>query len=279
MVKRACAVFLLVLTGCSLRAKNLQPDRPFDFVQLNRLAQYAQAAYNEDATIRSVCRPDYHDVVIKVVASTNNKYFFATSTVTQTQLLVIAGTSNLENVLLDADFNQDYSRELNIPLHRGFAKAARLIYDDIKPRVRPGYTLWITGHSLGGAEGVIVGMLLQAAGLPPHAIVTFGQPKVTVQSGVELFKKLPLTRVVNQRDLIPAVPLEPYRLNGPELVLFPGTQYSLVDQRPLDPRALAALWQALRSHQPPAELEHHYIATYRLNLSSKTHTSELIQYP
>src|SRR5581483_9734393 len=97
------------------------------------------------------------------------------------------GTANLENVLLDADFTQQEIPELKISLHRGFARAARLIYDDFKPRLIAGYHVEVTGHSLGGAEALIVGMMLKAAGTPADTVVTFGQPKISNQVGVDAF--------------------------------------------------------------------------------------------
>jgi hypothetical protein len=268
-----------MLSGCSLRVQNLNPPAPFDFQQIAQAAGYAQAAYKDDAAIRALCQPAFHEVHIQTILSTQNKYFLASSSSTRTQLISIAGTTNLDNVLLDADITQTFVPELQISLHRGFSKAARLIYDDAKPRLRAGYRLLITGHSLGGAEAVILAKLLKAAGMPAERVITFGQPKVSNQAGAEAFKDLPLVRVVNQNDLVPEMPLAPYSHIGPVVVLFPGTDYSFVQERPLDPKALIAAWEALKKHQSPAELPHHYIVNYLANLDSKLSASRLIAYP
>ena len=274
-------VFLsfLVLGGCALRVKNVKPAAPYDFALLDQMAKYAQAAYADDAAIRALCRPAYGDVYIQTISATDNKYFLATSTVTHTHLIAIAGTANLENALLDADLTQESVPELKISLHRGFARAARLVFNDVKPRLVPGYRLQITGHSLGGAEAVILAMMFQAMGTPAERVITFGQPKVSNQAGVDAFHNLPLTRVVNQNDMVPELPLAPYSHIGPELVLFPGSTYSLVEARPLDPAVIAAAWQALQHHQAPAELPEHYIANYLTNLDPKVSTSQDIPYP
>jgi triacylglycerol lipase len=278
-MKAVFGLCVLVLSGCALTAKNVKPAQPYDFTLLDQMAKYAQAAYANDTTIRTLCKPAFDDVYIQLIPSTNNKYFLATNHTAHTQLISIAGTANLENVLLDADYTQDYSPELKAPLHRGFAKAARLIYTDVKPHLLAGYQVQITGHSLGGAEALILGMMMKAAGTPAASIITFGQPKVTYQAGVDAYKDLPLTRVVNQNDVIPAMPPVPYRHIGPELVLFPGPTYSVVQERPINPAEIVAAWQALQHHQTPAALPDHYIANYLTNLESKLIASQLIPYP
>jgi triacylglycerol lipase len=272
-------VLLVFLAGCSLSVKNIKPENPYNFALLDQMAKYAQAAYADDATIRAACQPLFNDVYIQTIPSTNNKYFLATSTVTHTQLIAIAGTANIENVLLDADLTQEMVPELKISLHRGFARAAHLIYADVKPHLIAGYHLQITGHSLGGAEALILGMTLKAAGTPADGLVTFGQPKVSNQAGVDAFQDLPLTRVVNQNDVVPELPLNPFRHIGGELVLFPGQTYSVVNQRPFDPAQLVAAWQALQKHQSPTELPQHYIANYLANMDSKLAASQDIPYP
>ncbi len=275
------ALFLGGLTfgGCALKAKNVKPAAPYDFSQFHTMAKFAQAAYGDDASIRALCRPLFNDVYIQVIRSTDNKYFLATASATHTQLISIAGTANIRNALLDADQTREYSPELNISLHRGFARAARLIYDDVRPHLLAGYRVQITGHSLGGAEALILGMLLKSAGTPPESIITFGQPKVTDQAGAGAFKDLPLTRIVNQNDIIPALPLSPYRYSAPELVLFSGAAYSVVQERPFNPAQLIDAWQALQNRQTPAELPQHYIANYLTNLESKLTSNQRIPYP
>ena len=243
------------------------------------MAKYAQAAYADDATIRALCAPSFNDVYINVITETDNKYFLATSASTRSQLISIAGTANLENVLLDADETREFIPSLKIPLHRGFARAAQLIYDDVKPRLIAGYRLRITGHSLGGAEAMIISMLLKSQGTPAEAIITFGQPKVSDAAGDAPFKGLPLTRVVNQDDVVPELPLPPYAHIGPELVLFPGNTFSVVDARPLKLSEITAAWNALQQHQAPTQLPQHYIVNYIANLDSKITSSQNIPYP
>ena len=269
----------IFVSGCSTTAKNIKPPSPYDFGLLDQMAKYAQASYADDAAIHAACAPAFTDVYINVITATNNKYFLATSTVTHAQLISIAGTANLENVLLDADETKEFIPSLNISLHRGFARAAQLIYSDLKPHLLPGYHIQIIGHSLGGAEALILGMVLKSDGTPADAIITFGQPKVSDAAGNAVFKDLPLTRVVNQNDIVPELPLAPYSSIGPVLVLFPGNTYSVVDARPISAKEIAGAWTALQNHQAPPELPQHYIASYLTDLDPKVASSQDIPYP
>jgi triacylglycerol lipase len=67
-------------------------------------------------------------------------------------------------------------------VHKGFAdRWARIRTETIRRlgEVRDrGQTLWVTGHSLGGAMAVLAADDLQRAGMPIHAVYTFGQPRV-----------------------------------------------------------------------------------------------------
>src|SRR5947209_6754171 len=107
-LKNAIYIALIAFGGCALHTKNVKPAAPFDFLSLAEMAKYAQAAYQDDASIRSLVRPVFNDVYIQTIASTNNRYFLATSTDSHLQRIAIAGTAKIENVLLDADFTQSY---------------------------------------------------------------------------------------------------------------------------------------------------------------------------
>jgi triacylglycerol lipase len=67
-------------------------------------------------------------------------------------------------------------------VHKGFASRWSRIRTETITRLGQlrdrGQTLWITGHSLGGAIAVLAADDLQRAGIPIHAVYTFGQPRV-----------------------------------------------------------------------------------------------------
>jgi triacylglycerol lipase len=91
-------------------------------------------------------------------------------------------------------------------MHRGFTTAAQSIYQDVKPRLKTGYTTYLTGHSLGGAVAAILGIYLQDDGVKLGGIYTFGQPKFTNVAGAKAYENLPLLRVIYQNDTVALLP-------------------------------------------------------------------------
>ena len=49
------------------------------------------------------------------------------------QWVVVRGTSNLENIKLDVDYNKVVDSRLQVPLHKGFAVTALQAYQFAKP--------------------------------------------------------------------------------------------------------------------------------------------------
>jgi hypothetical protein len=141
--------------------------------------------------------------------STINKirYMIITDPTSKSYTVVIRGTSNLRNAMQDLRFVKDRSNRLGCKLHKGFHKVAEMIFDDIAPRMaNTEYTINVTGHSLGGAEALIVGAYTAQAKMKLGKIITFGQPKVFDRDGMAKWGHLPLTRVVNETDVVPLVP-------------------------------------------------------------------------
>jgi len=77
----------------------------------------------------------------------------------------------------------------------------------------PQRTLWVTGHSLGGALAVLAGaafsMLPGDAMRPVNGIYTFGQPRIGLHPFCGNYDRLlesKTFRFVNKQDLVPRVP-------------------------------------------------------------------------
>jgi pimeloyl-ACP methyl ester carboxylesterase len=68
-----------------------------------------------------------------------------------------------------------------------------------------GQTVWVTGHSLGGALATLAAARLYDAGIEPYVTCTFGAPRVLDPKAAAAY--LPrLYRFVNKGDLVPTVP-------------------------------------------------------------------------
>jgi len=131
-------------------------------------------------------------------------------------ILVFRGTSNLKNVRTDIDmrfWKDDGLTDhwgIDINLHRGFKDAAMWILEDIEDNYKLEKTVYLTGHSLGGAIAQIMGLWLDAKGYNVQ-IYTFGSPKVSTT----FFGSKPSHyRVALRNDPVPFVPMFPFLHSG-----------------------------------------------------------------
>ena len=95
----------------------------------------------------------------------------------------------------------------HLPMHRGYRVVAKECVDTIAPHIVPGYTIQLTGHSLGGAVAVAVGLLYKTAGIEVGKVVTFGAPKLGPRETREAAAQLNVLRVVQKDDIIPLLPM------------------------------------------------------------------------
>ncbi len=102
-----------------------------------------------------------------------------------------------------------YKDDKGIKIHNGFYKAFKCVENDVIQKVEKvkNYSLYITGHSLGGALALIATRALNSDNLA--ACYTFGSPKVgTEEFGDDI--KPPIYRVVNAFDIVPFSPPSKY---------------------------------------------------------------------
>ncbi len=137
---------------------------------------------------------------------TKVKFFVVRDDVNETQTIVIRGSANLTNWIVDFKFWKIKDAWLDIRVHKGFYEATREVFWDSVFDLNPTYKTTITGHSLGGAIAIILGMYLDGFGHPETDVITFGQPRITNKSGATKYKEFPFQRVVIAADLIPHLP-------------------------------------------------------------------------
>ena len=93
-------------------------------------------------------------------------------------------------------------------IHSGFADAfnhVKFAVDSAISNSCQGYSLYITGHSLGGALAIIAAKELEKTTTKIAACYTFGSPRVGNEEFNEKIKA-PVYRVVNAADGVPLVP-------------------------------------------------------------------------
>ena len=147
-------------------------------------------------------------------------------------VIAFRGTKNFKNWMTDLQatpvgFPWIFDRGPDVgDIHAGFGHALRDAWPKIKdaigalfptPELTPGMTqqptLWLTGHSLGGALAVLAGAAFSMWSDAPirsiSGIYTFGQPRVGLYKFCGNYDHLlsrKTFRFVNNQDLVPRVP-------------------------------------------------------------------------
>ena len=273
------ALLALELVSVSSCAKQKPPESalpPPDFAQALQYAQRASLAYEQDATIKTRSASGVRISISSPLAS-GIKAYVEQDDAKRVQWIVVRGTSNLNNIRSDADYSKVVIPRLGIPLHKGFAEAALQVYQFAKPLLKTDYETRVTGHSLGGAAGAIVLMLLKEDGFKLGQTITFGQPKVTNHDGVRKYRTLPLLRYVNDGDPVPLLPpLElftaldegPYLHFGPEVVLENGPNYRVYTEHQAELQSVLSFWNNL-NNLSIQDVPDHLIATYLTRIQQK----------
>lgn len=278
--------FIGVFSGCSLlepKGANTAPNKD-RFSEVQQHARFADAAYQDAAKIEQISA-EYGYQLIKhgVVPSDDVQYFFLTHPVTKAQIISVRGTANLENVLVDMKVAMLTDERVGIRLHRGFSSAAQAIYKELKPHLNNQAPLYTVGHSLGGAVAVILAINMDVDEYKIGGVTTFGQPKVTDRSGASKFKHIPITRVVNEKDMVPLVPHINATLSelpsiywhiGEELVMLPGNFYSTLSGKESMARGLTVL----KANVTARDLDAHKMAVYQARINDKMTAAENVPY-
>lgn len=185
-------------------------------------APIAKAAYRDP---EAPTPPERLVVSVQAFGSASKAYILLTDDDKRKHRIAIEGTTkDWHDFWIDAKAQPEPDPRLGIRTHPGFAAVAHAIYVDLvtNDRLKAGYTIGLTGHSLGGAAALLLAMYLDRHGITIDEVVTFGQPMATDAEGVRAYK--PLTtktlRVVACDDVIPFVPPSGYAPAGRVLLLL-----------------------------------------------------------
>jgi hypothetical protein len=277
----ALLIFFYFSAACAF-AEEEAPD----FTELRKYGELAYAAYQTEKHIEATCKEFGYQLVYSGASTTTNVGFFiAKNETTKTLLISVRGTSNVENVIVDIDYNFQDNALSGVRLHNGFAQSATSIYKDVKDHLIPGYKITTTGHSLGRTIALILAMYLDRDEFKIHRVVTFGQPKVTNRSGANEYKHLHVYRVVTEKDAVPIVPpfdtsqllnlkMDVFWHLGTEFVLLPGSYYATL-------QGLDSLLRGVEfiTKQPTQEnIQAHQMKTYLDLIQAKIDSPTLIPF-
>jgi triacylglycerol lipase len=245
-----------------------------DFPEILTYALLSHFVYKPDSVIARYYTAQ--DISIGTLPSEKVKFLIVKDTRNNIQTVAIQGTKNFHNVILDMEFSERIDPLLGVRLHRGFEHAARELYDrliltDALDKTKP---VVITGHSLGGAVGVILALYLQKTGFTIRKVVTFGQPRITDVIGARQFDLIPLLRIVNSQDVIPGLPPEKktgtlsgsrYIHFGQEVVLLKDQFFAYRENPEPSSAVNLSLWQDLTEEN----LKEHHLRNYLSNIVMK----------
>lgn len=259
-------------------------DKAPDFAELQAFARLANASYADTAAIKNELAAQHYELA-KQIDDLHYAVsgFVGINDATKTQVIVVCGTSNLENALVDITVQLLPDKKTAVKLHQGFSQSASNFYQQALPLLHKDYRIISVGHSLGGAIANILAMYLDEDKFNVEKVVTFGQPKVTNVAGARKYAHLDITRVVTPKDVVPLVPpldpmdlmkLDIYWHMGKEIVLLDSNEYAVLEGTPSMLRA-ARFTNVL----PDANnLQHHKVNEYLRRLADKIPTAKQVPY-
>ena len=192
---------ILLLSGCSMKGETdndtvigngNKSNLPVSLNLLIEHAEYCKAIYDAGG--------DQKDDVAFDVKQKNG-----------ITIIIIRGTANASNVESDVNIALETDARTGIYLHKGFRDASTTIMQILDEQYTVEQTVYVTGHSLGGAVAQILGMWYHKRGKNVQ-IFSYGSPKVSsqVMSGGQPTH----WRVVRKSDPVPFMPPWPYIHTG-----------------------------------------------------------------
>ncbi len=267
--------FVFILHITTSYAEQAQRPGAINFKQLLQAADFSNAAYQTKAEIQQLSKLHHYDLTgYGNIPELEVSYFLLTDNLNKSQVIVVRGTSNIENALVNANIQLTQDPYTKVRLHAGFLQTARKVYFVLKPLLKSDYAITTTGHSLGGAVALIIGIYLDVDHFRVQQVVTFGQPKVTNIAGAVKINHLNITRVVMPKDLVPLVPLldpmdihnmDVYWHAGKEVVLLQGKDYAVLEGMDSMLRATRFTQEELSEQN----MEEHRMSSYLAKLQEK----------
>jgi hypothetical protein len=204
MVRSLSLFFVLFLCyanfSWAVQDENNAPD-PKSYRYLIRHGADCRLIYQNDSTILKT----YPKARIRLLPLTKIRYLVLDSEAGEPQRIVLRGTKDWASLLLDAQFIKAEDHN-GAEFHSGFLKVAREFVNLEQSNLNPEVPVIISGHSLGGSSGIIIGAFLQESGFQIQEIVTFGHPRLTNTKGTQRLSDLPVIRVINSTDPVPFLP-------------------------------------------------------------------------
>jgi triacylglycerol lipase len=284
---RTAAFVLLFLFDSALPGAFAAPSRDgIDFPELVRLAEvYRAVRHDTTAQIEAAWGDDYASLRVVELHATRNRFLVGSLASDGTQQIVVRGTANVVNALYDAEARMVWNEALGMRVHRGFSAMAGELLESVRPLLRRDAGIVIYGHSLGAAEAVLLGILLDREGFAVLRVYASGMPKVTDAMGAALWTGFPLLRISCEHDPVPflpprvAAPERPYMHFGREIILLDGTLYADAPGHTIVEEQAGSVWGVLKQTGARAAIREHLIGSYLEKLRPKVRGAEKVPWP
>ena len=184
--------------------------KTFNASNAERLGKAADLVYENNATVAKTAKTWGMELVKSFKHRDTQAYIIGDD---NTWILAFRGTEAAKAKDMLTDVNAKLVNGLGGRIHRGFRDALSYIWGDLWDTLKKGRgsrTLWVTGHSLGGALATLaVAKLRQEKNHPVNGLYTFGQPRVGNEKFADKFDddfKKYTFRFVNDNDAVPHAP-------------------------------------------------------------------------
>lgn len=208
------------MSNLSIEPNNTQ----FSLKNAYALALASKLAYEPENQIRNKLTEYGFNTEFINEPSTDTQLFIAHSG--SAVIIAFRGTKEFKDWLTDAGI--DFRITVHGRVHKGFDQALDSVWSQITGTLirvqQNAQSLWITGHSLGGALAALAAARFcldidQQIYKPVNGLYTFGQPRIGDRSFVKTLDgeiKSRYFRFVNDNDLVPRVPdrLNQYQEGG-----------------------------------------------------------------
>ena len=132
-------------------------------------------------------------------------------------VVAFRGSQSLKSFLIDLQsvVSVQYKNVSGATVGLGFLKEWEALLPQVLPEVQklmvqfPTYSVWVTGHSLGGAVATLCALDIKSVLNVDPNVYTYGAPRVGNKGFAQFYDLLvPNTfRIVNGHDLVPRVPI------------------------------------------------------------------------
>lgn len=179
------------------------------------LSVCADEAYESAKKIKAKALNEWGFEVFNFIKRADTQCFIASTN----QFIVIAfrGTevNKYKDLLTDADLalTTGYGGKVHKGFKQAYAKVRSVVKEKLKAHNAENKTLWLTGHSLGGALAVLAAYELKQQGYKVNGVYTIGQPRVGNNSFSNSFDKLlknKCFRFIDKDDKVPEIPLKEF---------------------------------------------------------------------